>query len=152
MEQYVVPQFIDVESKIVGPITPRQFIVVVIWGLFSFIGYKLFDIVSFILFFLFWTVLCGMIGFYKVNGRPFYIFILILIQGKKKPFVRVWRKDAGQQIFSEQSRADADKPSAAPRPSLKRLSGSRLSELSLIVDTGGAYQGDFFSEEKEKEE
>ena len=151
MEQYVVPQFIDVESKIVGPITPRQFIVVVIWGLFSFIGYKLLDIAGFVVFFLFWTTLCGLIGFYKVNGRPFYIFVLILIQGKKKPSVRVWRKEA-VQISPKQGRREGVAPPAVPSPPVKRLSGSRLSELSLIVDTGGMYQGDFFEEEEKEKE
>ncbi|KKS92044.1 MAG: hypothetical protein UV69_C0039G0006, partial [Parcubacteria group bacterium GW2011_GWE2_43_12] len=32
MQQFVVPQFIDVEDKIIGPITVRQFIIIMVGG------------------------------------------------------------------------------------------------------------------------
>ena len=147
MEQFVVPQFIDVESKIIGPITTKQFIVMVIWGLFLFIAYKLLDIATFILFFLGWTTFMGLIGFFKVNGRPFYIFLLILLQGKKKANYRVWRNTINMDDIKNKQKISAAPPaSVAPR---QKVLGSRLSELALVVDTGGMYQGDAVYKEEE---
>ena len=40
MEKFLVPQYIDVEPKIMGPITGRQFIEMLIGGFLSFIIYK----------------------------------------------------------------------------------------------------------------
>lgn len=138
MDQFVVPQFIDVESKIIGPITTRQFVVIVIWGLFLFIGYKLLDIAAFILFFIVWTGIMGLIAFFKVNGRPFYIFLLIILQGKKKPTLRVWRNTVSVDDMKNRKIA-VTKPISAPTQ--RKVLGTRLSELALIVDTGGMYSG-----------
>jgi len=48
MDQFVVPQFIDVEDKIFGPVTTRQFVILLIAGLIIFIAFKLADITLFI--------------------------------------------------------------------------------------------------------
>ncbi len=43
MAQYVVPQFITVEDKILGPITVRQFLILLVDTGLMFIFYKIFD-------------------------------------------------------------------------------------------------------------
>lgn len=139
MEQFVVPQFIDVESKILGPITTKQFVIMVVWGLFVFIAYKLLDTSGFVLFFLFWTTICGLLGFYKVNGRPFYIFLLILIQGKKKPITRVWRHIPSSEGPKKATEKGSDVQTKTPQA---KVLNTRLSELALMVDTGGVYIGE----------
>jgi adenosylhomocysteinase len=48
MDQFTVPQFIDVEDKIFGPITTRQFLILLATGLILFIAFKLADIALFI--------------------------------------------------------------------------------------------------------
>ena len=40
MDRYNVPQFIDVEAKIIGPITARQFIIMLVACGLTFIWYK----------------------------------------------------------------------------------------------------------------
>ena len=52
MEQFTVPQFIDVEDKVIGPITVRQFIILLFGGGFIFIAYRLSDFVLFLIAFL----------------------------------------------------------------------------------------------------
>ena len=49
MRQFTVPQFIDVEDKILGPITVRQFLLLVVGGLIIFAEFKLSDMALFIL-------------------------------------------------------------------------------------------------------
>ena len=48
MQQFTVPQFIDVEDKVIGPITVRQFIIMLAGFLAIAICYKLLDFAAFI--------------------------------------------------------------------------------------------------------
>ena len=53
MQQFVVPQFIEVEDKILGPITVRQFLIMLIAGILIFIVYRFADTALFLMQF-FW--------------------------------------------------------------------------------------------------
>ena len=77
MQQYVVPQFIEVEAKVFGPITARQFIICLIGGSFLFITYKLADFALFILEGLIIFVITALFAFIKINGRPFHYFLFL---------------------------------------------------------------------------
>ena len=50
MNQFVVPQFIDVEDKIIGPITTRQFIIMLAAILMDFVAFKLLTFIFFLVF------------------------------------------------------------------------------------------------------
>lgn len=138
MNQFIVPQFIDVEDKIIGPITTRQFIMIIVGGLVLVLVKAMFDIAAFIFFALFVLVLIALFGFYKVNGRPFHLFLLNIIQTFKKPTLRIWRKIKLEdiQIISEHAKTSRQK---VP---IKIVGRSRISKLSLIADTGGVYKGE----------
>ena len=93
MSQFVVPQFIDVEDKILGPITTRQFAILMITALVMFIIYKILYI---------WyavaidVMLLGMalvVAFVRINGQPFHYFLLNFVQTFRRPSVRVWNKE-----------------------------------------------------------
>ena len=93
-ERFLVPQFIDTEDKIWGPITVRQFIIILVGLLFGFISYKVSDFSLFIFSSVIIAFLIGIIGFYKVNGAPFHIFALNFIETTfKKPALRIWHKE-----------------------------------------------------------
>ena len=142
MQQFIVPQFIDVEDKIIGPITTRQFIILLVGFIIIGICYKLFDFSLFVTISIIILALTGTIAFFKINGRPFHYFILNVYQTLKRSRLRVWNQslselDAEHEI--DQSHfGPAGKPPLAP----KHYAISRLAELSLIVDTKGVYQGE----------
>lgn len=141
MQQFVVPQFIDVEDKIIGPITTRQFIVLLAGFLIIAVSYKLFDFSLFVTFGLLVLVITGVFAFLKINGRPFHYFVLNLFQTFKRPRLRVWHNgfsSAGDDYGIEERRFS---PTAKVSPG-KHYTSSRLAELSLIVDTKGAYRGE----------
>lgn len=141
MQQFVVPQFIDVEDKIIGPITIRQFIVMLVGFLIIAISYKLFDFSLFVTFGLLSFAISGIFAFLKINGRPFHYFILNLFQTFKRSRLRVWHNDfllAGNDYGIKENHFAP----AAPAVLNKHYTASRLAELSLIVDTKGAYQGE----------
>jgi len=140
-DRFIVPQFIDTEDKIWGPITVRQFIIILAGVLFGFVAYKLSDFSLFI----FWAILIaffvGVFAFYKINGAPFHVFALNFVDSRfKKPSLRVWRK---QHIKVEEFKSKKDKEKKEEIIAPKHIASSRkLSELSLIIDTGGVYKGE----------
>ena len=79
-QQFTVPQFLDAEDKIFGPITMRQFIILLAAFLTDAILYKLLPFVAFLAVAIPLIVLAGIIAFVKINGMPFHFFILNLIQ------------------------------------------------------------------------
>ena len=96
MDQFTVPQFIDREPKILGPITVRQFIICLAGFGLGFLAYKFSDIELFIVEAAAIAGIFGAFAFVKINGRPFHYFILALVGSKKRPSVRVWKKDSSQ--------------------------------------------------------
>lgn len=137
--RFVVPQFIEIEPKIIGPITPRQFILLIIAGGLTFLFFKLLDFYIFIVVFVFLiTPIFGAFIFLKINGRPFHYFVLNFIQTKRKPSLRVWQKEILN--IKEFKLKEKNKEEIRPSQVKKPLPRGRLSELSLIVDTGGKYQ------------
>lgn len=141
MQQFVVPQFIDVEDKIIGPITIRQFIVILAGSLIIAISYKLFDFSLFVVFGLLTFTIAGVFAFLKINGRPFHYFVLNLFQTFKRPRLRVWHN--GFSLTSDNYGIEESSfTPVVPAVFNKHYTASRLAELSLIVDTKGAYQGE----------
>ena len=138
-QQFVVPQFIDVEDKIVGPITVRQFIILLVAGLIIAISYKLTTLPVFIVI----VVVVGGIGatlaFIKINGQPFHFFLLNVIQTLLRPALRVWDKTLTTaellQMFGEKPL-----PPPAATPQKEALTTTKLAELTLVVNTGGVYR------------
>jgi hypothetical protein len=140
--QFVVPQFLDIEPRIIGPITARQFIIMLVVVLVDFAVYRIFLSLPLVLLFAVpVSVAGGVFAFGKVNGQPFHVIVINMIQTVRRPAKRVWDKtisDAEIKVLMS--------PEAAPEPIVRPrkapLEGSRLSELTLVVNTGGVYAGD----------
>jgi hypothetical protein len=140
--QFVVPQFLDVEAKIIGPITARQFLIMLGTLLLDFLIYRIFLNV-FVVIGLGVPVLgMGVIfSFAKVNGQPFHYIVVSLIQTIRRPARRVWDKTLSDNDLRQRLRKPSEE--RLPEKIVKQpLERSRLSELSLIVNTGGVYEGD----------
>lgn len=99
--QFQVPQFIDIEDKIIGPLTLKQFLYVGAAGMFSFITYFFFNTFLWIIV----TVLLGgaaiAIAFIKYNGRPMIIMLGAIFKYIWNPKLYLWRHDIGtKEMFS----------------------------------------------------
>ena len=140
MQQFTVPQFIDVEDKIFGPITARQFIIMMTGFMLIGICYKLFDFALFIFLGIIIFSISGVFAFFKINGMPFHYFILNFIQTIKRPNLRIWNNHYGKDIQTDNTKKDMINKKPIVRK--QSYSASRLAELSLIVDTSGAYKGE----------
>ncbi len=138
-EQFVVPQFLDVETKIIGPITLRQFLILVGMLIAEFLIYRIFlNIVVVILLGVPVLAICLIFAFAKVNGQPFHFVILSMIQTFRKPMARVWDKALTEAQVREQMKKEEEKP-VEPTVRKSLPESRRLSELALIVNTGGVY-------------
>ena len=139
--QFVVPQFIDVEDKIFGPITARQFVILLVSGLLIFLAYKFAD---FALFVFILIVLGGgalIVAFVKINGQPFHYFLLNIIQTLRRPSLRIWNKIySNDDLKRLREEAKVVIPEAIKL--IPKLSYNRIRDLSLTVNTGGYYQAE----------
>ncbi len=137
MKQFTIPQFIDVEDKILGPLTVRQFLIMLVCSMILFVYYKVFDFTLFVVAGLITFGVFGILAFARINGRPFHFFILNIIQTLKKPGLRVWNNtDVSKMTDEIKEEEKVDYIAVAPKP----ITSSRLTELSLTVDTSGTYK------------
>ncbi|RLC36830.1 hypothetical protein DRH27_04630 [Candidatus Falkowbacteria bacterium] len=139
MQQFTVPQFIDVEDKIIGPITARQFVIMLSGFLLIALCYRLFSFTLFVAVGLSIFAVSGIFAFLKINGMPFHFFILNFIQTTKRPSLRVWSTKLNENIDLESEEVKPKKVVSAPA---RIFSTSHLAELALIVDTQGVYKGE----------
>jgi hypothetical protein len=90
--RYQVPQFIEMEDKVIGPFTLKQFVYLatvpaVCYGL-SFITETIYVILVGIIFF----PIAVSLAFLKVNGKSFAKVFLGMLNFIKRPQVYVWKR------------------------------------------------------------
>ena len=141
MQQFTVPQFIDVEDKIIGSITTRQFMLLLADLIWCVLAYRLFYFSTFLIIAVVSSLIIGIVAFVKINGRPFHFFILNFVQTLRKPKIRVWNHE-DLTIAKDEAMKEGTSVDKLPPVKVKRYSKSRLNELSLIVDTRGVYKGE----------
>lgn len=140
MQQFVVPQFIDVEDKIFGPITTRQFIILLVAGIVIFLAFRFGDLALFIVTLALVGGLALLFAFVKINGQQFHFFLLNLLQTSRKPSLRIWNKTytTEELNFSRKNVTEAIEKVEQRAPAKKE----RIKDLALLVNTGGFYQPD----------
>ncbi|MEK7648261.1 MAG: PrgI family protein [Patescibacteria group bacterium] len=137
--RFVVPQFIDEEAKIIGPITMRQFIILLFALMILFILFKTVDFALFLLTGIPLLFFMIVLAFVKIRGQKFHFFLLNFVIKMRRPNVRIW--DKSQQGNIEVMKVE-EKKSEPPRLVKVAPSQGRLHELSLVVNTGGMYRPD----------
>jgi hypothetical protein len=139
--QFVVPQFIDSEDKIFGPITSRQFVILLAAFVIEFLFFRFLSFTMFLLLGVPFIMLAGIVAFVKINGSPFHYFMLNVIQTIKRPSIRVWRREYSNSELLELMKKE---PVLASSKFVRKefAATSRLQELALVVNTGGIYKPD----------
>lgn len=92
MARFSVPQFIDIESKIVGPLTIKQFAFIAIPSLVTFLLF-------FVLNFAAWIIVAIVLvssgiafAFVKVGGRPLWVMLFKGITFFWEPKLFLWKQ------------------------------------------------------------
>lgn len=141
MQQFVVPQFIDVEDKIFGPVTTRQFLILLVASGILFVCYSLFDLALFGVCLVFIGGGALVIAFARVNGQAFHYFLVNVLMTLRRPTLRVWRKDypTEELNYLRKQHTEIVKEEVTP---VKRAQRSHIRDLSLLVNTGGYFRPD----------
>lgn len=140
--QFIVPQFIDVEDKILGPVSVRQFIIFLVAGGLIVADYQILmklanQTLAFALSAIGILLGASAFSFIKVNGRPFHIFLLNVLQTVKNPRMRLWNN-----VVNERLQYRTEPPPPTPIPTKAPLQQTTLAKLALLVDTAGAFHED----------
>ena len=134
MGQYKVPLDIEAEDKILGPLSLRQFIYVIIGLLWAGLMWLLFSkiIVLMILLIIPITGFFLLLGFGRRQEQSFESYFVAVLQYFIVPRIRVWDKDLTQvELVKKVDIA----PEVIP---LKNINMGSLKQLALVMDTHGA--------------
>ncbi len=130
--QFQVPQFIEVEDKIFGPLTIRQFIYLAGGaGLCALLYFTLPVIPTFIKIFLM-VPIAGFslaLSFYKINNKPFVTVVEAAVMYFFRTKLYIWKKETKKPEESDVVGEDIFTNLLAPK-----LSDSKLKDLSWSLD------------------
>lgn len=126
--KYQVPQFIEVEDKIIGPLTLKQFIWLVGGAGMSFVVYNFLPLFISIILIGIIIPLSLALAFYKVNNKPFIDMLESAVSYYSKPNLYIWKKE-----YKTPTQSDVNKTQNA-QVYVPKLSNSKLKDLSWSLD------------------
>jgi hypothetical protein len=89
--QYKVPQYIDQEDKILGPLTFLQFVYVLIGGTLILLCFTLLDFVLFLFFAIPIAIFTILFSLVKIQDQPFSRFFMAFLAYLRLPKRRLWQ-------------------------------------------------------------
>ena len=126
--QYQVPQFVEIEDKIFGPLTLKQFIYLAGGGGVCLMFFTLVPLFFAILFSAPFVVLSLMLAFYTVNGRPFLVAVEHAFTYFLSSKLYLWKQRAPEA----QVAATPEAPREAP--AVPQMTESRLRDLAWSLN------------------
>lgn len=142
MKQFQVPQFIDVEDKILGPITMRQFFIMLIPMGTGILLYFLLKFWLVIIMEIPITIGSAVFAFYRPYGMRFSKFFSAFLSYSLKPRMFIWKHEENEQSVFEAESSHTEVAEEAKKTFIK--AGGLRSKKSN-VETGSVYR----EEEKE---
>ena len=132
--QYKVPQNIDIEDKVIGPLTLKQFIYLMVGGGILFvIRFSLPKALGFL--FMPIALLVGgfflALAFFRPGDRPFEVYLFSIIAAITRPKKRIWKKEGLKASRQPSAVSHQEKPIE------KEVTSEDLEKLAFIVDSGG---------------
>ncbi len=126
--QFRTPQFIDIEDKIFGPFTFKQFIYMLGGAFIAYLSFKTLPLLIGVPLGIGAAVLALMLAFYKINNRPFIIVMQAWLHYQVGSKLYVWHKGPppkGNMKTMKTPQAEAFMP---------KLSESKLKDISWSLD------------------
>jgi len=123
-----VPQFIDIEDKIVGPLTAKQLGWVAMGAVILLVLYGLLDKSAFIISALIVAVIFGGLAFYRPYNQPLIKFITSSILFAFRPKMYIWRR------VTEKIQKNVAKKEVAPVITRKKFDAQKVADVSQLLD------------------
>jgi len=134
--QYKVPQNIDLEDKIIGPLTLVQFVYLMTGGMIIYISFNTISSAAFYLIAIPVALLSLALTFVKVQDQSFSHFLGAFALYFAKPRKRIWHKipemETVKVVETRVIKKDDKKVYKG-----KTLNQTNLEELSTVLDTRG---------------
>ncbi|HBM46144.1 MAG: hypothetical protein UT05_C0003G0083 [Parcubacteria group bacterium GW2011_GWF2_38_76] len=132
--QFQVPQFIEIEDKVIGPFTFRQFLFLLGAGGGSFAIYRIIPApFSYLLI----APVAGLglaLAFYKVNNRPFTTMVESWFKfslGNKR---YLWKKEATTIKKEAMEIEGMINKTTIPKPIVPKLTAGKLKDIAWSLD------------------
>jgi len=135
--RFSVPQFIDVEDKLVGPLTAKQALYLIgsLGG--TYIAYRFLGILGVGLIGVPLVAFAVMLGFVRINNRPSGITVAAAFYFKMKNKLYLWKKTPHQ---TQQASATPTAPTSSQHViETPELTQSKLRALAFSLDTEDGY-------------
>ena len=133
--RFEVPQFIEIEDKIFGPLTWRQFVYIAGGIGMIVVLFLLTPRIVFIIFLIPVAALSFLLSFYPVNNQPFSHFLESVVQYFKGTKLYLWRKK-GTGVYGSQTETAGSPAYVPPSVSKDNISSlARRLELKSIQKT-----------------
>ncbi|MEN9912659.1 MAG: hypothetical protein RLY66_67 [Candidatus Parcubacteria bacterium] len=142
--RYQVPQFIEVEDKIFGPLTLKQFIYLAGGGGLSFLAYVFVGsltiaIVPIIVI----MAISSALAFYRINNKPFVNIVESAFKYWLGSKLYIWKKEDRASQTAKSVDADIKNYASIMVP---KISDSKLKDLSWSLDI----KESMYSDKKQK--
>src|SRR3989344_2735718 len=131
--QFKVPQFLEIEDKIFGPFTFKQFVYLVGGAGICYILFKLLGIWLGAIPILAIAGLSAALVFYRPNGKPFINMIEAGLKYAMQNKLYIWKRHQNK-ITNEQLKITNENKEEAISQSGVRLSCSKLRDLAWSLD------------------
>ncbi|MEK7494077.1 MAG: PrgI family protein [Patescibacteria group bacterium] len=135
MKQFQVPQFIDVEDKILGPITMRQFFIMLIPLGAGILLYFLLRFWLVVIIELPLVIGCALFAFYRPYGMRFSRFFAAFLSYSLKPRMFIWKREEHARVVFT-----GEKEAAQATEAKKRVGHGGLKAKRSSVETGSIYR------------
>lgn len=125
-----VPQFTDIEDKIVGPLTAKQLGWLAAGGVVLLFTWNLLDLQAFIISAIITGIIFGSLAFYRPYNQPLIKFIFSSTIFVVRPKVYIWRRIFDDSMTQKKPVAKKATPKITP----KKANQEKIKEISQILD------------------
>lgn len=124
-----VPQFVDIEDHIVGPLTAKQLGWLGLGGVIVLVLWSFLALPAFIVSTVFVAIIFGGLAFYKPYNQPLIIFIMSSVGFMFKPKMYIWKR-----LPDSAARKSAPKEKAPEIIQRKSIDEQKIKDISKLLD------------------
>ncbi len=132
--RFQVPQFIEVESKIFGPLTLKQFIYLAGGAGLIFLAYAALPFLIAIVLALPIGAFSLALAFYKVNNQPFIKAVENALKYSSEAKIYVWKRESEKKRAIAATKKKKEEESGVPEIYVPKLTKSKLKDLAWSLD------------------
>lgn len=131
-----IPQFIDVEDKVAGPLTAKQIFWLVGMGAVLFLVWTIFDITAFLALTVPIIIIFSIFAFYRPYNQSFLTFVINSVMFLFRPKLFVWDRPG----MIRETKVNVSSQENLTKNNQKRLTIEEIHAIAQVVDRKGKYR------------